>query len=345
VPSGRGADVGQDCHHGLMPTPAVPSAPPRPVADGELVWDPGGPLHLGQTLGVLARGAGDPVVRVLAPDLVWVVARTPAGPVSACFSRTGPGGPLHRPVRVRAWGPGAAAFLAEAPRWAGAEDSWERFEASDAFRALPHPLRAARHHHPGLRLPSTGRVLDRAVVSVLEQRVTVREAVAAHRLLVRRHGEPAPGPAPDGMRVPPTAEAWRAVPVWEWHRAGVDGARAATVRRLAERAPALERLGGAPLDAQLHRALRSVPGLGPWTVAEIVQCTHGDPDSVSVFDFHLASSVCWFFDRRTGDDRRMLELLEPWRGDRQRVVRLLRASGFRKPSFAPRLHPEDHRRR
>lgn len=326
------------------------TAPPRarPVPAGpaaELVWDPEGALHLGQTLGVLARGSADPLVRVAAPDVVWVTARTAAGPVTAHFSRTGAGRPLQRPVLVRAWGPGAEEFLREAPRWAGAEDAWEPFETSEAFRALPHRLRAARHHHPGLRLPSTGRVLDRAVLSVLEQRVTVREAVAAHRQLVRRYGEPAPGPAPEGMRVAPAAEAWGRVPVWEWHRAGVDGARAATVRRVAERAAALERLGRAPLDAELHRGLRSIPGLGPWTVAEIVQCTHGDPDSVSVFDFHLADTVCWFFDRRPGDDRRMLELLEPWRGDRQRVVRLLRASGFRKPSFAPRLHPEDHRRR
>ncbi|PLC12234.1 hypothetical protein AUQ48_08310 [Kocuria flava] len=327
-----------------MPSTAVPAAA-RPAAAAELVWDPDGPLHLGQTLGVLARGAHDPLVRVLSPELVWVVTRTAEGPVSARYSRPGPGPSLRRPVRVRAWGPGAAAFLAEAPRWAGAEDSWAGFEASPAFAALPERLRTARRLHPGLRLPSTGRVLDRAVLSVLEQRVTVREAVAAHRLLVRRHGPPAPGPAPEGMHVPPTAEAWRAVPVWEWHRAGVDGARAATVRRVAERAAALDRLGRAPLDAGLHRGLRSVPGLGPWTVAEIVQCTHGDPDSVSVFDFHLAAWVCWFFDRRPGDDRRMLELLEPWRGDRQRVVRLLRASGFRKPSFAPRLHPEDHRHR
>ncbi|MFI7483642.1 DNA-3-methyladenine glycosylase family protein [Kocuria sp. M1R5S2] len=330
-----------------MSTTTSPPTRPRPAgpADAELVWDPAGALHLGETLGVLGRGGGDPVLRVLAPDVVWLTARTATGPVSARFSRTGPGTPLHRPVLVRAWGPGAAEFLAEAPRWAGAEDSWERFEASEAFRALPHRLAAARHHHPGLRLPSTGRVLDRAVVSVLEQRVTVREAVAAHRRLVRRHGEPAPGPAPAGMRVPPTPEAWRRVPAWEWHRAGVDGGRAATVRRVAERAGALERLGRGPLDAGLHRALRSVPGLGPWTVAEIVQCTHGDPDSVSVLDFHLADTVCWFFDRRPGDDRRMLQLLEPWRGDRQRVVRLLRASGFRKPSFAPRLRPEDHRAR
>ena len=330
-----------------MASPAPPPAHPRPdrPADAELVWDPAGALHLGQTLGVLGRGAADPLLRVLTPELVWLTARTAAGPVTARFSRTGEGAPLHRPVRVRAWGPGARRFLDEAPRWAGAEDSWARFEASDAFRALPHRLAAARHHHPGLRLPSTGRVLDRAVASVLEQRVTVREAVASHRRLVRRYGDPAPGPAPAGMRVPPTAEDWCRVPAWEWHRAGVDGARAATVRRVAERAGALERLGRAPLDAQLHRTLRSVPGLGPWTVAEVVQCTHGDPDSVSVLDFHLADTVCWFFDGRPGDDRRMLELLEPWRGDRQRVVRLLRASGFRKPSFGPRLHPEDHRSR
>ncbi|WP_298586293.1 DNA-3-methyladenine glycosylase [uncultured Kocuria sp.] len=329
-----------------MAVTAPPPARRHPAGpDAELVWDPEGALHLGQTLGVLARGSADPLVRVAAPDVVWVTARTAAGPVTARFSRTGGGRPLQRPVHVRAWGPGAGEFLGEAPRWAGAEDAWDRFEASDAYRALPHRLTAARHHHPGLRLPSTGRVLDRAVLSVLEQRVTVREAVAAHRQLVRRHGEPAPGPAPEGMRIAPTAEAWLRVPVWEWHRAGVDGARAATVRRVAERAAALERLGRGPLDAELHRGLRSIPGLGPWTVAEIVQCTHGDPDSVSVFDFHLADTVCWFFDRRPGDDRRMLELLEPWRGDRQRVVRLLRASGFRKPSFAPRLHPEDHRRR
>ena len=40
----------------------------------------------------------------------------------------------------------------------------------------------------------------------------------------------------------------------------------------------------------------------------------------------------------------MLELLEPWRGHRQRVVRMLQLSGFRKPSFGPRMTIQDHRR-
>ena len=64
---------------------------------------------------------------------------------------------------------------------------------------------------------------------------------------------------------------------------------------------------------------------------------------MSVYDYHLANYVCWFFDRAPGSDQRMLELLEPWRGHRQRVVRLIKASGHRKPSFGPRLSPQDHR--
>ncbi len=67
-----------------MAVTAPPPARRLPVApDAELVWDPEGALHLGQTLGVLGRGSADPLVRVAAPDAVWVTARTPAGPVTA----------------------------------------------------------------------------------------------------------------------------------------------------------------------------------------------------------------------------------------------------------------------
>jgi len=86
-----------------------------------------------------------------------------------------------------------------------------------------------------------------------------------------------------------------------------------------------------------------VPGIGPWTAAETSQRSHGDPDSVSVGDFHLASFVGYALTGRQTDDPGMLELLEPWRGHRQRVVRMLLLSGFRKPKFGPRLAPQDHR--
>ncbi|MDN6499251.1 MAG: 3-methyladenine DNA glycosylase, partial [Yaniella sp.] len=45
------------------------------------------------------------------------------------------------------------------------------------------------------------------------------------------------------------------------------------------------------------------------------------------------------------DDAGMLELLEPWRGHRQRLVRLIYASGIRFSRFGPRLAATDFRDR
>ena len=123
------------------------------------------------------------------------------------------------------------------------------------------------------------------------------------------------------MRVRPSAAQWGRIPSWEWHRAGVDPGRAATVPR-ARVADGLQRTvdrgrGGPTVTA----ALRTVPGIGVWTAAEIVQRAHGDPDSVSVGDFHLPALVGWALIGRPVDDDGMLELLEPWRGHRQRVIR------------------------
>nr|WP_314316277.1 hypothetical protein [Kocuria rhizophila] len=315
-------------------------------APARLRWSPPGPLHLGQTLRVLGRGAEDPTARVLGEDCAWITTRCRGLPVSARFTRPArqPGeNPLDRDVVVDAWGPGARDWLPQAPRWVGSEDAWDEFESSDAFSALPPTLVRARHEHPGLRLPATGTVLERAVVAVLEQRVTAIEAVRAHRTLLRWIAEDAPGPAPHGMKVPPTPQQWRAVPSWQWHRAGVDPARSATLMRTMHRASALERLSHERDPARVRAGLQSISGIGVWTAAEITQCSHGDPDGVSVKDYHLADYVCWFFDGAPGSDERMLELLEPWRGHRQRVVRLIKASGHRKPSFGPRLSPQDHR--
>ena len=328
---------------------------PGPV---RMQWSPRGPVHLGQTLSVLGRGGTDPTVRVVSPQCVWITTRHRGLAVTARFSRAGGDGPapdggprsaasrapLTDDIVVDAWGPGAAQWLVRAPAWCGHGDDWDGFEASAAYHLLPQRLRLARRRHPGLRLPATGAVVDRAVLAILEQRVTVGEAIRAYRYLLRHFGEPAPGPAPEGMRVAPTAQQWRRIPSWDWHRAGVDPRRSGTVLRAVQRASALERLDTVPDASRVRATLQCLNGIGVWTAAEITQCTHGDPDGISIGDFHLADHVCWFFDGAPGSDERMTELLEPWRGHRQRVVRLLKASGFRKPSFGPRLSPADHRR-
>jgi len=90
--------------------------------------------------------------------------------------------------------------------------------------------------------------------------------------------------------------------------------------------------------------LQTIPGIGIWTAAEVVQRTHGCPDSISVGDYHLAAYVGAALTGRRTDDAGMLRLLEPWQGHRQRVVRMIQSSGFRKPTFGPRMTIQDHRR-
>lgn len=328
---------------GPLPDPEHSLERCPPVGDVRTRWSPSLPLELAPTLGVLTRGAGHTVARTEPGGRVWITTRVDGAPVTARFARVGDGARLERDVVVDAWGAGARAFLAEAPLWCGEGDDWSGFTGSPGWDLLPGSLRRARREHPGIRLISTGRLAEALVSAVLEQRVTVREAVRAQRWLARVHGDPAPGPAPRGMAVLPAPERLRRVPSWAWHRAGVDPARSRTLQAVAARAGAISRWERAPLDADLRRALLSIPGVGPWTLAETLQVTHGDPDSVSVFDFHLAHQVTEYFDGVRGDDARMLELLAPWTGHRQRVVRLLRASGWRAQRKGPRLLPEDHR--
>lgn len=327
-----------------MPGPLCAPEHCPPAGAVRTRWSPSQPLELTATLGVLARGAAHTVARTQPGERVWITTRVGGAPVTARFGRAGDENRFERDVVVDAWGPGARSFLAEAPLWCGEDDDWSGFTGSPGWDLLPGALRRARRDHPGFRLISTGRLVDALVGAVLEQRVTVQEAVRAQRWLARVHGDPAPGPAPRGMAVLPAPERLRRIPSWAWHRAGVDPARSRTLQTVAARARAISRWDRAPLDADLRRALLSIPGVGPWTLAETLQVTHGDPDSVSVFDFHLAHQVTEYFDGVRGDDARMLELLAPWTGHRQRVVRLLQASGWRGQAKGPRLRPEDHRR-
>jgi 3-methyladenine DNA glycosylase/8-oxoguanine DNA glycosylase len=197
--------------------------------------------------------------------------------------------------------------------------------------------------YPGLRLPRTGLVLDALVPAILEQRVTGGEAHRAWRGLLRRHGEPAPGPAPDGMRVMPDADGLLAVPAWDWHRLGVDLKRQRAIRAAATVAARMEQCVELPLADAVAR-LRLIPGVGVWTAAETAQRALGHPDEVSVGDFHLHDLVVHALTGEArGDDARMLQLLEPWAGHRQRVVRLIEVSGVSKPKFGPRYAPRDMR--
>jgi 3-methyladenine DNA glycosylase/8-oxoguanine DNA glycosylase len=243
-------------------------------------------------------------------------------------------------VRVAAWGPGAARAGAAVPDWLGAADRVDGFDPSG------HPVVALLHRAaPWLRLGRTGRTWDALVPAVLEQKVTVVEANRVWRELLRLAGEQAPGPAPEGMRVTPSPRRVLDVTDWEWHRCGLDGARRRALRAVASVASRLEpEVAGD--SAALQRRLCAIPGIGVWTAAEVVQRTLGCPDTVSVGDYHLKNIVGWSLaGRRNTDDAGMLELLEPWRGQRQRVVRLILTGGRqqRPPRRGPRFAPTNNR--
>jgi 3-methyladenine DNA glycosylase/8-oxoguanine DNA glycosylase len=297
----------------------------------ETVWRPHLPVDVRRTLAPLRRGTGDPTHRVTEDGAVWRTTRVPAGPATYRITQSG----LHE-IACAAWGAGAEQVIAGLPDLLGGRDDPSGFEPR-------HPLLHETHRrHPGLRIPRTGRVLEALVPAVLEQRVTGQEARASWRVLLRAYGEPAPGPAPEGMRVPPPAEVWRRIPSWDWHRAGVDAARSRTVVAAAQVAVRLEEaVGMAPPDAE--RRLAAVRGVGPWTVAEVAQRALGHADALSVGDYHLSAFVGWALVGRPLDDPGMVALLEAWRPHRYRVVRLLEVSGVAKPRFGPRMTVQDHR--
>lgn len=200
--------------------------------------------------------------------------------------------------------------------------------------------RRARH----LRLGRTDRVMESLVPAVLEQRVPGADSFRSWRQLVTRFGSPAPGPAPSHMRVAPSADVWRRIPSWEFHRANVDPGRSRTIVGCAQRGASLERLcARAPADATA--ALTSLPGVGVWTAAEVGQRAFGDADALSVGDYHLSDVVGWTLLGHPIDDAEMVALLEPLRPHRHRAVRLLEVSGMAfKPRRGPRLAVQDIRR-
>lgn len=298
------------------------------------VYRPAHPLNLFRTVGMLMRGPKDPTMFIDGSTL-WRAARTPDGIATLALRQSAEG------VHATAWGPGADWILTQLPRLCGADDDATGFDVSQ------HPvLGAIARRSVGTRLTRTDLVFDALASAVIEQKVTSYQAFGAWRVLITRFGERAPGPAPRPLFAPPTVDGWYRIPSWGWHRAGLEPPQSRAIVRAAERG---QRVADAVLAARSphdrDRILTSLPGIGAWTSAETRIRALGDPDAVSVGDYHLAHQVGFALTGARVDDDGMLDLLAPWAGHRQRVIRLILASGPREARRGPRLAPEDHRRR
>lgn len=253
--------------------------------------------------------------------IVWSTI-TPDGPATAEFT--------HRSdeMTVEAWGDGAAWVVERSPRIVGCED-----DVSD-FDPPPGLVRDLQKRFSGLRLGATGIVWDTMAQAILGQRVTTVEASRSYRRLARDHGLVAPGP--HGMRTPPVPERIAAMSWDEFHPYGVERSRAVTLIEAARRIARLqEAIAMSRQDAWAR--LQSVAGIGPWTASAVMGIARGDADTVAVGDYHVPNTVTWALaGEPRGDDARMLELLEPYRGHRRRVVMLIKSAGISAPKYGPK---------
>ena len=286
------------------------------------------PIDLPGTLFGLRRGTHDPCCR-FAADGIWRASRFATGTATVRLVHRG------NEVDATAWGDGAEAALDAVPSLIGSFDDDGGFDPA-------HPVVARLwRDFADHRIPRSGAVSESLMSSVLEQRVTTFEARRAQSQIVARWGEPAPGPA--DLMVPPDPEVMANVAYYDLHVLGVEKKRSDTLRRVAASARRLDALALLP-PAEAHARLLQVTGVGPWTAAEVALVALGDPDAVPVGDVHLPSDVTFALTgEAVDDDDAMLEVLEPFAGQRGRVIRLIGAGGIHAPRHGPRYAPRDIR--
>jgi 3-methyladenine DNA glycosylase/8-oxoguanine DNA glycosylase len=263
-----------------------------------------------------------------------LASHTPAGPVALVVERVG-----ERAVELTAHGAGASYALDRAPSLLGVDDHPETFDPSaggSTSDRLRRRIERMVKEQEGLRLGRALSLFDVLVRTVLQQRVTWIEATRAQRFLVERYGEDAPLP---GLRLPIRPEALAELAYWELHPAGIERHRAEVLRRLAKRAAEIETLAELPYE-EAKAGLFALPGIGPWSVGSIAGFGLGDPDAVPVGDYHLPNLICTVLaGEPRGDDERMLALLDPWKGQRFRLIRLLYGARVHAERRGPKMAP------
>jgi 3-methyladenine DNA glycosylase/8-oxoguanine DNA glycosylase len=259
----------------------------------------------------------------------WRGIRTPDGPATVVIQAR----PRLGEVHAEAWGDGAQWALDHVPALLGADDDPSGFEPR-------HPVLVEIHRRrPHWRLGRTDRPFEALVPSIVEQKVTGKEAFAGFRTLVHFFGERAPGPGVERrLWLQPTAERIRTIASWDWLRMHIGPDRSRTLVTAARVGDSLDRLTASDADAKL----RTLPGVGVWTSAEVRQRAFGDPDAVSFGDYHVAKDVGWALLGRRIDDAELAELLEEWRPHRGRVQAYVAMAGLGAPRRGPRMSLPTH---
>ena len=294
------------------------------------VWRPDWPCPVGQVISHHRRGANDPTFRRTPDGSIWRGIRTPEG-------TDDPADPAPSPqlgtVTGEAWGSGAEWVLDRLPRMLGADDD------PTGFEPLHKPIADAWRRHRHWRLGATDLVMESLVPTIIEQKVTGRrrsppsERWSTASASARRD-RPASRNRRCGSGCSRSPEQLRAIPSWEWLRLPVDGARSRPIQHAARVASSLERAGREAPD-EFDRRVRTLPGIGVWTSAEVRFRALGDADAVSFGDYHIPANIGYALTGEPVDDEGLAALLEPYAGHRHRVQRLVELAGLLAPATRP----------
>ena len=290
------------------------------------------PRSLRRTLGIHRMGFGDPTTRLVEGRFTRCTL-TPDGPGTLSITWTAdPAAPTDAGVDAVAWGPGADWLLGTVDDLVGAHDRAGTFD--DAHPVVERALRLTR----GGRIGASRTLYHHLLPTIIGQRITGGEAVRQWERLCRELGDPAPGPVEvvGDMRLPPAPAALHRRPAWWFHPLGIESKRARPLTEVARHATKMWAWSDAG-PAEATAKLTLLPGIGPWTVGSTLGPVLGDPDAVPVGDYHHPNTVAWALaGEARADDDRMLELLEPYRGQRGRVLWALTTTAGGAPKFGPR---------
>lgn len=286
-----------------------------------------GDVDLRLTLAPFGMLPRDPTVR-LTPGRFCRATLTPEGPGAITVRWQ-----ASRPeAHMRSTGPGGNWLMQQAPALLGLTDDITGFAPSN------EPLRTIWAQRRGDRIGASGTIWHDLAFFIVQQRVARSSAAESWRRMVEVLGSPI---GEGEVIAPPEPSVIARLTYDQLHPFGIERRRGENLISAARFVSRLREPASLERDALLAK-LGAVRGVGRWTLSCLSTFTFGAADAVIVGDAGIPSIVTWLLAREPrGSDARMLELLEPYRPHRYRVIRLAFASGVKPPRRAP--HAPIHR--
>ena len=250
---------------------------------------------------------------------------------SATVEMTERNGKAH----VRIWGPAAEEARQHVPSILGLHDSPVFDFGHSKLNRMLKPKMALRLS----RFP----FLSTALLShVLQQQIAWRDAAKIWRCLANRHGNAADGPYP--LKLPLQFQQMHTLSTHHYQSAGLIKNRIPLLREIGRLAWRIDHWYSESIETYASR-IQKLPQMGPWTTYHALAVSMGEPDVIVTGDYTLPHTVSWaLIGKARSTDDEMKRLLEPFKGNRWRLVRLLWALNIAAPRRGPRLSSSHTRR-